>query len=219
MVDAVQVIAGRQIVPHREQALLHAGVGGTRIQSLHHVDVGRGIVDEPPHVGRVARIGMVQFAAQRTRHRQPLGVGVHQVSGMQRRIDRAPDQVGIDPRVHRQAARARLLQYQLQRIELRLAGQELGARLQRRAVQRIGTPAHLHDQRVEAAGGRLRHHLPYGFRAGQRMAYHPHGAHLVGGGRGFGARGRGGRRRHRPGRRAGRRQHRRRGRQRNGGRP
>ena len=152
---------------------------GAGEQPLEGPPVVPRVLGEAPHVAGILRVAVVQLPAKAARHRQPLGVGVDQMHGAARRLHRSPHQIGVHPRVHRQAAGVRFVDHELQRVERRIVGKTLRARLQAGCVEGIPTAANLHQQRVEAAVSRRRHHRLHSLGAAERGADHPERAYLV----------------------------------------
>ena len=84
--------------------------------AFHAVAARLRVLRQCAQVLRVARIHAREVFRERAGHHQPLGMQVHDVFAIRRRL-RFGDQVDVDPRMHLQARAMRALEHERERIE------------------------------------------------------------------------------------------------------
>ena len=176
---AVDVVTVRDVADDRSRVRRRLGRDRRQIQAFDFRRLVTGIAREPADVARAVRIDAREFVGERTRHHQPFGMTVDHVLARRGQLGGAGNQVHVDPCVDAQSRRVRRGDRRGQRIERGLGRQRCGARLDARLKVGVATPAHLNEQRVEAAVLRLLHHRrDRGWRR-ERRAYDPQRADLV----------------------------------------
>ena len=134
---------------------------------------------QPPDVGRAAQVDLLHLRGKLARHHQPLGRAVDDVIARRRQAHRARHQVHRHPRVDLKPGGMRIGDHRRERIERWLARQLGRPWLDRAGVVRVAASPNLHEQRVESAGLRGRHHLPNRFRRRQRRPRDPECTRLL----------------------------------------